>query len=135
MGITEGAAGLYRQDPSAVTFGIALLAAGPDGSQVQMPVRHDMCNGLGIIHGGMMFLLADSAMAFASNSGDRAALATSAEIDWLAPAREGQTLTATATRRWSSKRSALWDVEVVTDDGTVVAQFRGRTRQANSEPR
>ena len=54
-----------------------------------MPVRADMLNGLGVCHGGVVFTLADSAMAFSSNSFNHLAVATQAEIDWLAPAREG----------------------------------------------
>jgi acyl-CoA thioesterase len=128
MTVSDEAAAMYRDDPSAETYGIELVAADVDGAVVRMPIRADMCNGLGVVHGGMVFLLADSAMAFASNSEPGTALATSAEIDWLAPGRAGQTLTATATKRWSSKRSALWDVTLTTDDDKLIAVFRGRTR-------
>jgi acyl-CoA thioesterase len=76
----------------------------------------------------MTFVLADSAMAFASNSGNEVSLASAAQIDWLAPARVGVVLTATAERRWSQGRSALWDITVVDDAGTTVALVRGRTR-------
>ena len=131
MGISEEAAALYANDPSAVTYGIELVAADADSSQVRMVVQPGMCNGLDIVHGGMVFLLADSAMAFASNSGERPAVATSAEIDWLAPARAGQTLVATANRRWGSKRSGLWDITITADD-TTIAVFRGRTRQVTA---
>lgn len=128
MSIADDAATLYGNDPSAPAFGIELIAADDDGATVRMGVRPDMCNGFGIVHGGMVFLLADSAMAFASNAQPIPALATTAEIDWLDPVRAGDVLTATATRRWSSKRSALWDVTVRSSDDTVVALFRGRTR-------
>ena len=82
----------------------------------------------------MTFLLADSAMAFASNSDNEMALASSAEIDWLAPVEIGQVLTATATQSWSSGRSTLWDIVVsaapdLDTEGVVVALMRGRTRR------
>ncbi len=124
---------LYARDRSATAFGIELIEAGPAGATVTMTVRPEMCNGFDIIHGGMTFVLADSAMAFASNSENEVALATSAEIDWLAPVEIGQQLTATAERRWTSGRSTLWDVTVSRDAGDggteVVAMFRGRTRR------
>jgi acyl-CoA thioesterase len=123
---------LYRRDPSAETFGIELVHADLDGSQVRMPVRAEICNGYGMIHGGMTFLLADTAMAFASCTSNETALATSAQVDWVAPARVGQTLTATARRQWSAGRTTIWDVEVTTDDGTTVAMFRGRTRKVGT---
>ena len=101
-----------------------------------MQVRDDMCNGLAVIHGGMTFVLADSAMAFASNCDNDAAFATSAEIDWLAPATPGQWLTAVAEQRAGGGRSAVWDVTVSSSDEpdgepTTIALFRGRTRKIN----
>jgi acyl-CoA thioesterase len=119
---------LHRRDPSAATFGIELLDASPSGATVRMPVRREHCNGFDILHGGMTFLLADSAMAFASNARGETALASSAEIDWLAPVGIGTVLTATATQRWHGGRSALWDVTVTDDAGATVAVMRGRTR-------
>lgn len=94
-----------------------------------MTVQDALCNGFGMLHGGVTFLLADSAMAFASNAGGEVALASSADIDWLAPIAAGDELTATAERRWTSGRSSLWDVTVTNRDGVAVALMRGRTRQ------
>ncbi len=124
---------MYERDASAEAFGIELIEATNEHAVVRMQVRPDMCNGLGVIHGGMTFLLADSAMAFASNSEGDAAFATSAGIDWLAPARADQWLTATAERRSGGGRSAIWDVTVTaaadqTTTGDPIALFRGRTR-------
>ena len=110
-----------------------MVALDANGSTVRMAVRPDMCNGLGMIHGGMTFLLADTAMAIASNDdADDMALAASAGIDWLAPARAGQVLTATASRVGGGRRSVVWDVVVSTEDGTRVAVFRGRTRKTGT---
>lgn len=127
---------MYARDATAEAFGIELVSASEDGAVTRMQVRADMCNGLDVIHGGMTFLLADSAMAFASNADNQAAFATSAEIDWLAPARAGQWLTAVAERRAGGGRSAVWDVTVSASDdpdhdGAQVALFRGRTRKIN----
>jgi len=131
---SEAAMAMFERDATAVAFGIELIEATPERAVVRMQVQPDMCNGLAVIHGGMTFLLADSAMAFASNSSGEAAFATSAEIDWLAPATTGQWLTATAEQRSGGGRSAIWDVTVVAaddevGDGTPVALFRGRTRK------
>lgn len=121
---------LHGRDPSAATFGIELLDASPHGATVRMPVRTGYCNGFGIVHGGITFLLADSAMAFASNAAGEVALASSAGIDWLVPVDDGDVLTARAERRAGGGRSALWDVTVTNSAGVVVALMRGRTRTA-----
>lgn len=137
MSISSAAADLYSNDASAATFGIGLTAAGDNSATVTMTVRADMCNGFGILHGGMTFLLADSAMAFASNADGPVALASSAEVDWLAPISVGDELTAVAEQRWTSGRSSLWDVTVsrAVDGGfQTVAMVRGRTRQTGRAP-
>lgn len=125
---------MHSKDASAEAFGIELVEAGSHRAVARMTVRPEMCNGFKILHGGMTFLLADSAMAFASNSDNEMALASSAEIDWLAPVEIGQVLTATATQSWSSGRSTLWDIVVsaapdLDTEGVVVALMRGRTRR------
>ena len=122
---------MYARDATAPALGIELLAASASGAAVRMTVRADMCNGLGIAHGGMLFLLCDSAMAFASNAElpERTdALAVTAEIDWLAPVRDGDTLTATARFEAAAGRTRIWDVRVDDQTGRLVAVFRGRTR-------
>jgi acyl-CoA thioesterase len=129
--IDSHAAAMYARDATAPAFGIELLHASSQGAAVRMTIQADMCNGLGIVHGGMVFLLADSSMAFASNSelpDGTDAFATTAEIDWLAPARTGDQLTATAEYRAGSGRTRVWDVTITNQSGTTVAVFRGRTR-------
>jgi acyl-CoA thioesterase len=120
---------LYGRDACSQALGIEIVSVSPDRTVVRMPVRTDMCNGFGIVHGGMTFLLADTAMAFASNSDNEVALAASAEIDWLAPVHDGDEITATAERRWSNGRTTVWDIAVANQAGDPVALFRGRTRK------
>jgi len=129
--IDAAAAAMYALDATVPTLGIELLDASALGATVRMTVRADMCNGLGIVHGGMVFLLCDSAMAFASNSelpDGTDALASTAEIDWLAPARDGDVLTAVATFTAGVSRTRIWDIRVTDQNQRLVAVFRGRTR-------
>ena len=120
---------LYARDACSQALGIEIVAVGDGSCTARMPVRAEMCNGFGIAHGGMTFLLADTAMAFASNADNEVALASSAEIDWLAPVRNGDVLTATAERRWSSGRSTVWDITITDGTDETVAIVRGRTRK------
>ena len=95
-----------------------------------MVVRADMCNGYDVCHGGIMFMLADTAMAFASGSHNQTALAVAASIDFLKPVGRGSMLRATAEERWLNGRTGLYDVRVELDDGPLVALFHGRTARA-----
>ena len=67
---------LYGRDSVARALDIQLLEYGPGHAVLSMLVRQDMCNGHGICHGGMLFTLADTAMAYASNSHDQVAVAS-----------------------------------------------------------
>ena len=118
---------LRARDRCADALGISVVDAGAGTATVEMTVRDDMCNGHGTCHGGMIFTLADSAMAFASNSHDVNALATAASVDFLHGARSGDSMRAVATERHLGGRTGIYDVSVTLDDGTVVAVFRGRT--------
>ena len=94
---------------------------------VSMTVTDAMTNGLGVCHGGLVFTLADTAMAYGSNSEDLAAFSTSATIEWIRPARAGVRLTASSTRVASRGRNEIHDVVVVDEHGDMVAMVRGQT--------
>ena len=82
-----------------------------------MTVRADMLNGHAICHGGFIFTLADSAFAFACNSYNLNTVASGCGIDFLAPAREGDVLTAGAHERSAAGRTGVYDIEVTNQRG------------------
>ena len=92
-----------------------------------MTVRADMLNGHAICHGGFIFTLADSAFAFACNSYNLTTVASGCTIDFLAPAREGDVLTAVAHERSVSGRTGVYDIEVTNQHGETIALFRGKS--------
>ena len=95
--------------------------------RIRMTGRADMTNGHGMCHGGYMFLLADSTFAFACNSHNLKMVAASAEVHFVAPAREGDTLTAEGREQHRAGRSGLYDVRVTDHTGRTVALFRGKS--------
>lgn len=129
---------LYANDRASQGLGIHLGAVEPGVATVTMTVRPDMCNGHGICHGGFIFALADSAFAFACNSHGPATVAAAVAIDFLAPARAGDALTAVARERWLGGRAGLYDLIVMRADGTTIAHARGRShrlREPSSAPK
>jgi acyl-CoA thioesterase len=94
-----------------------------------MLLRPDMANGHGIVHGGMIFSLADSAFAYACNSRNAITVAAHASISFLSPAKVGETLIAEAEERAREGRSGVYAVRVTADDGRIVAEFQGLSRQ------
>ena len=120
-------AALYAGDAASKALGMEILETGPGQATVRMRVREDMLNGHRLCHGGLVFTLADSAFAFACNSHGDSALAAAASIDFLMPARAGDTLTARASETWRAGRSGITEVTVTNQDGARIALFRGRS--------
>jgi acyl-CoA thioesterase len=119
---------MYERDVASQALGITIDGVGPGTARARMTVRDDMLNGHGICHGGYVFTLADTALAFASNTYDDVTVAAGADVTFLSPVGAGEDLVATATERSRRGRSGLYDVTVATSAGEVVAEFRGRSR-------
>jgi acyl-CoA thioesterase len=121
------AAAMRSADEVAHTHDMSVDHVGADCATVSMTVTAEMANGLGVCHGGLVFTLADTAMAYASNAGDERTMSTTATIDWLRPARVGARLTATSTLTAARGRNAIHDIVVTDESGAVVALVRGQT--------
>ena len=119
---------MWAADRARRQLGIELDELTPGRARVRMTVADWMLNGHGICHGGLVFALADTAFALACNSGEDAAVASTCDIVFVAPAHRGETLVAEATERTVFGRSGIYDVTVRRDDGTMVAEFRGHSR-------
>lgn len=125
--ITAAAEEMRASDQASAWLGIELARASPGDALATLQVVDHHCNGLGVCHGGFIFTLADTAMAFATNAGEDRAFATNAEIDFVEAARAGDVLTAACKRIVDRGRAGVSDVVVTNQDGTTIAVFRGRT--------
>jgi len=120
---------LYEQDRASQSLGMRITRVAPGEAEMTMQVRTDMTNGHDICHGGFVFALADSTFAFACNSHGDSTVAAAASIDFLAPVRAGDRLTATARELWRGGRSGLYEIVVANQRGESVALFRGRSQR------
>lgn len=120
---------MMASDAASQSIGARLESIGPDHATLSMQVRADMLNGHGICHGGFIFMLADSAFAFACNARNVMTVAQSNQITFLAPGKPSERLSAKAREVASAGRSGTYDVTVTGEDGRVVALFRGLSRQ------
>jgi acyl-CoA thioesterase len=123
---------MYARDHAAQALGITVEAIGPGFARCRMVVRQDMVNGHATCHGGLTFTLADAAFAYACNACNRATVAQGAQISFIAPARLGEVLVASAHEQSRAGRIGIYDVEVAKDDGTVVALFRGTSYETRA---
>ncbi len=124
---------MYARDQASQALGMTLDSIAPGRARMTMRVRDDMCNGHGTCHGGLIFTLADSTFAFACNSQNINAVALGCTIDFMAAARSGDTLTATAAVRQQGARTGLYDIEVTNQDGLTIALFRGKSYRVKGD--
>lgn len=126
--------GMWRNDRASRALGMEVRAIAPGRATLCMAVREDMLNGLDVCHGGLIATLADSAFAFACNSFNEATVASGFTVELLAPARQGDLLTADCREVSRAGRTGVYDVEVHNQSGTRVALFRGRSHTFRGRP-
>ncbi len=132
--IAEAAsAAMHERDHAAKHLGITLAEIKPGFARMTMTVQKNMINGHDICHGGIIFTLADTAFAHACNSYNIIALASGCVIDFLAPAKLGDVLTAVAEMRSQGNRSGVYDAVVTSQEGKRIALFRGRSTRVKGE--
>ena len=120
---------MYERDPASQALGMTLDAIRPGYARMRMRVRDDMLNGHGTCHGGYIFMLADSAFAFACNSHNFNTVGAGCTIDYLAPGRAGDVLVAEAVEQALSGKTGVYDVVVTDQDGRKIALFRGKSHR------
>ena len=118
---------LFADDAASKGLGMRIVATGDGTARLQMTVRADMLNGFAICHGGFITTLADSAFAFACNSRNQLTVAAGLTVDFLAPAHEGDVLTADAVEVSRGGRTGVYDIVVTNHAGAKVALVRGRS--------
>ncbi|MEO1482914.1 MAG: hydroxyphenylacetyl-CoA thioesterase PaaI [Myxococcota bacterium] len=118
---------MWENDRASQAMGMEVQVVSAGHASATLTVREDMANGWQICHGGFIFALADSAFAFACNSYDRVTVASNCTVDFLKPAKVGDTLTAVATERHRGGRTGVYDVTVTNQNDEQIALFRGRS--------
>lgn len=124
---------MWARDFAAQGMGMRLDWVKLGAAQLSMTVRDDMVNGHGICHGGFIFALADTCMAYAGNSRNAVSVAQTATVTYVAPGRLGERLVAAAEERSHAGRTGVYDVTVRGEDERVIAVFRGITQRIKGE--
>jgi acyl-CoA thioesterase len=88
-------------------------------------VTEEMLNGFQILHGGISYSIADSALAFASNSYGNKCVSIETSISHTRPAKTGDILTATCKEINRGRTIGIYEVAVTNHDQKLVAIFKG----------
>ena len=122
---------VLQQDLFSQWLGIEVLEIKEGFSKIKMLIRAEMINGLGIVHGGITFSLADSCFAFACNNRNILSVALDTSINFIKPVHVGDTLVAEATEMHNGKSTGLYHVAITNQKGHVVALFKGTCFRTN----
>ncbi len=124
---------LYARDPASKALGMQIAEMRAGYARMTMTIRPDMLNGHQSCHGGFIFTLADSAFAFACNSHNINTVGAACSIDYLAPGRLGDVLTAEAVEQVQAGRSGVYDVTIRNQENRILALFRGKSHRVGGE--
>jgi acyl-CoA thioesterase len=116
---------MYNNDPFSKLLGMQLIAISEGHCKLEMKVTKDMLNGFSIAHGGITYSLADSALAFASNSRGIQSVSIETSINHLSKVIEGDILTATSEEKNLTGRTALYLINISNQNNQAVALFKG----------
>ena len=117
---------MLAKDYFSQWLGIEVLEVKEGFCKLQMIVRNDMLNGFGIAHGGITYSVADSALAFASNSHGQMAVSVETSISHTVSLKENDTIIAECFEEHSSNKIGVYTVKIYKSlDLSVVALFKG----------
>jgi acyl-CoA thioesterase len=116
---------MYENDPFSLWLGIERISLSPGSCQLRLTVRREMLNGFAIAHGGITYSLADSCLAFASNSHGIQAVSVETSISHTRAVKEDDVLTATSEEKSLSRSIGVYHVTVADAHGKTVALFKG----------
>lgn len=126
---------MMRHDYFSQWLGINIERVDIGACLLSMTIRKDMLNGFGIAHGGITYSLADSALAFASNSKGQRSVSIETSVSHLVSLKEGDVILADALCEAESPKLGHYKVRVFLQQApdTTVALFKGivyKTSQA-----
>ena len=124
---------MFEGDAFSKWLGIEIIEVSEGFCELKLVVREEMTNGFKIAHGGITYSLADSALAFASNSHGRQAVSIETSISHTKAVEIGDTLTAEATELNLTNATGIYDIKVTNQNDDVVALFKGTVYRTKKE--
>jgi acyl-CoA thioesterase len=124
---------MYNNDPFSQWLGIKRIEDGDGRSVLQLTVRAEMLNGFDILHGGITYSLADSALAFASNSHGKMAVSIETSISHVESCKEGDVLTVVCEEVNCSNKIGIYEARVTNQNNKNVALFKGTVYRTSKE--
>ena len=114
----------FKKDKFAFYVGIELLEVGKGTAKTKMEINKNHLNGVGTVHGGALFTLADFTFAAAANSYENVTVAINANISFMKAAKSG-ILTAEAREISRNPKISTYTIDIFDENGDLIAIFQG----------
>lgn len=124
---------MMKEDLFSQWLGIQIIEVREGYSKIKMKVRSEMINGLGIVHGGIAFSLADSSFAFACNNRNNLSVALDTSINFLKPVNVEDELIAEAKEFHNGRSTGLYQITITNQYDHTVALFKGTCFRTNKK--
>ncbi len=124
---------MLEKDRFSEWMGLKVRSVSVGSTCVEMVVKPEMLNGFDVLHGGVVFALADSAFAFAANARNNLTLALDAQISFLKKSVQGDILTATVEELHNGKTTGVYEVKITNQKNELIAAFRGTAYRTGKE--
>mgnify|MGYP000123780146 CR=1 FL=1 len=116
---------MFEGDAFSKWLGVEIVEVSEGFAELKLTVREDMTNGFKIAHGGISYSLADSALAFASNSHGRKSVSVETSISHTKQCLVGDVMTAKAIEKSISNKIAIYEIIITNQKDETVALFKG----------
>ena len=124
---------MYNKDWFSQWLGIERVEVKPGTCTLRMTIKKEMLNGFAIAHGGITYSLADSALAFASNSHGKKSLSVETSISHLVSLKEGDVITAVAEEKSLSNKIGVYQITITNQENKTVALFKGTVYRTSKD--
>ncbi len=122
--VSQKVVDLMTADKFVEFCGITLDEIGPGYARTSVTIDNRHLNGAGIIQGGVLFTLADYALASAANSREKVSVSIETSMSFIKGVSSGKVI-AIAKEVTCGRTLARYDVPVTTEDGTLIAMLHG----------
>jgi acyl-CoA thioesterase len=116
---------MLKEDAFSRKLGMIVINLGLGFCDLKLKISNEMLNGFQIAHGGISYSLADSALAFASNSRGFQCVSIETSISHLKKVKEQDELIAKCKEISRSKKIGLYQVELLNQNNELIAFFKG----------
>ena len=124
---------MFDKDAFSQWLGIEIIEVKDGYCELKMTVRKEMLNGFQIAHGGIAYSLADSALAFASNSHGRKSLSVATSISHTEPVKKDDVLTATTEELSITDKIGVYLIRIANQDNQEIAYFKGTVYRTSKD--